>query len=223
MGDKKDNGKEVQWFKSFDLKGKGSGKKINIKYLAVLLLLGVMFMMIGSQFRDTGEPSALPVIQDDVEEEEPVTEAFSDNKPKELSTMSDYESFYESQLERALEQVVGISDVSVVVNLAESEKTVFKSNENISEQFTNETDREGGTREVEDRTKDSQVVTIRNGDKEEPLIIKTEKPDIRGVLVVAKGVENIQVKSWVIEAVSRVLDLPSHRISVLPKKTEEES
>ena len=50
------------------------------------------------------------------------------------------------------------------------------------------------------------------------LFLQTKKPEIRGVLVVAKGAENIQVKKWIIEAVTRALDVPSHRVAVMPKK-----
>jgi stage III sporulation protein AG len=51
-----------------------------------------------------------------------------------------------------------------------------------------------------------------------PVVVETKKPDIRGVLVVAKGAENIQVKKWIVEAVTRVLGVSSHRVSVVPKK-----
>lgn len=216
-----DNKQGSNWLQT--LTAKKTGRKLNIKYLFILLALGVLFMLIGSYMQDDDEPATAPV-QEENTEEEPSSEVFkTDDKPKEISSMSEYETFYETQLAKALEQVAGISDVSVVVNLAETEKTVFQTNQSLKEQITDETDSEGGTRQVSDKSKDEQVVIIRNGDKEEPLIIKTEKPDIRGVLVVAKGVENIQVKTWVVEAVSRVLDVPSHRVSVLPKKTKEES
>ena len=54
-------------------------------------------------------------------------------------------------------------------------------------------------------------------DKETPVVLRTEKPKVRGVLVVAKGVDNIQVKAMVKEAVIRLLDVPAHRVSVSPK------
>ena len=59
--------------------------------------------------------------------------------------------------------------------------------------------------------------------KRVPVVIETKKPAIRGVLVVAKGADNIQVKKWIIEAVTRSLDVPSHRVAVMPKKTKGES
>ncbi|WP_078597075.1 stage III sporulation protein AG [Evansella clarkii] len=214
--------KGPDWLKG--LSDKSRGKKLNIKYLFILMGAGVLFMLIGSFLQDDQEKEHEPVMERTASEEKAAEEVFkSDSKPKEITTMSDYESFYESQLERALEEVVGVSDVTVVVNLAETERTVYKTNENTKEQYTEETDREGGKREVKDKTRDEQVVIIRNGDREEPLIVKTEKPDIKGVLIVASGVDNIQVKTWVVEAVSRVLDVPSHRVSVLPKKTKGES
>lgn len=44
------------------------------------------------------------------------------------------------------------------------------------------------------------------------------KPKIVGVLVVAKGAEDIKVKTMIVEAVTRALDVPSHRVSVQPKQ-----
>ena len=37
------------------------------------------------------------------------------------------------------------------------------------------------------------------------LFLKQRKPEIKGVLVVAGGAENMQVKKWIIEAVTRAL------------------
>ncbi|MNC72064.1 hypothetical protein D3C75_1230700 [compost metagenome] len=51
-----------------------------------------------------------------------------------------------------------------------------------------------------------------------PLVVKTTKPKIRGVVVVAKGAENATVKKLISDAVERGLDVPAHRISVVPRK-----
>ncbi|SIB32256.1 stage III sporulation protein AG [Mycobacteroides abscessus subsp. abscessus] len=76
---------------------------------------------------------------------------------------------------------------------------------------------------MEDLSKEDQLVIIRDGEKEVPIVVETKKPVIRGVLVVAKGADNIQVKKWIIEAVTRSLDVPSHRVAVMPKKSKGES
>jgi stage III sporulation protein AG len=38
------------------------------------------------------------------------------------------------------------------------------------------------------------------------------------VLIVAKGADDVRVKKEIIEAVTRVLDVPSHRVAVSAKK-----
>lgn len=88
---------------------------------------------------------------------------------------------------------------------------------------TEETDKEGGKRSVTDQTSEEQIVMIRNGDQETPVVVQTKKPDIRGVLVVAQGVDNVQIKKTIIDAVTRVLDVPSYRVAVAPKKIKEDS
>jgi len=70
---------------------------------------------------------------------------------------------------------------------------------------------------VEDETKETKLVYVRQGDQEVPVLVQTKKPEVRGVFIIAKGVENATVKKWVVESVSKVLDVPTYRISVMPK------
>lgn len=217
-----DEQKDRQWLTTlFKKTDNGKGRKWPLHYVLLVGCIGVALMITGNLLTnstDEEEPT-LPVYQEDQEDEA----VFGTRASAEPNSMADYEIQYENQLKEALEQVVGLSDVSVMINLAETERYVYEKDTNTKVQNTDETDREGGTRQVEDHSREEQVVIIRNGDKEEPLLIQKEKPEVRGVLIVAKGVENAQIKSWVIEAVSRVLDVPSHRVSVMPKKTREDS
>ncbi|MCD8502269.1 MAG: stage III sporulation protein AG [Bacillaceae bacterium] len=218
-----DTDKQKQWFKNL-LQSNGDKKKKNSKlqYVAVVLFVGVALMLFGSFSKSTSPSEGMPVFKEEITKTDTIS-AFVNNKGEGHSdSMQDYEYQYEKQLKEALEQIAGVSEVSIMINLAETETQVFEKNSTVRQQNTDETDREGGTRKVEDLSRDDQVVIIRSGDKEEPLVVRTEKPTIRGVLVVANGVENIQVKTWVVEAVSRVLDVPSHRVSVLPKNPKGE-
>ncbi len=137
--------------------------------------------------------------------------------------MKIYEEQYENQLKEALEEIVGVRDVTVIVNVEATEQKVFERNTILKNQTTNEQDKEGGTRQVEDQSQEEQLVTVREGDEEVPVIIETKKPVIRGVLVVAGGAENMTVKNWIIESVTRVLDVPSHKVAVMPKKSKGDS
>src|SRR5690625_3965559 len=124
---------------------------------------------------------------------------------------------YQQDLETMLNKIQGVSEAEVMVNLDSSDVKVYERNLISGTQTTNEEDQSGGTRQVEDRTEDTQVVLVRQGDTEKPLLVQTKRPEVRGVFVVAKGAEQPSVKSWIIEAISSVLDVPSHRISVMPK------
>ena len=224
---KQDKEKESNsWFKKqFFKDDQSNSKKGKYIYLIVVLTVGTMIMLISNLFiNNESSQNALPTLKNNasIQTDENV-ETFGKKDSTGNSIIGDYERAYEVQLKEALDSIVGVSDVSVVVNVDATEKQVLEKNRKSQTQLTDETDREGGKRKVEDQSTDEQLVIIQNGEKEVPIVVETKKPAIRGVLVVAKGADNIQVKKWIVEAVTRSLDVPSHRVSVLPKKTKGES
>lgn len=190
-------------------------------YMLIVLVLGVIFMM-GSEFltkNESSSPSSTSIQTFGKTEEEPKdTETFGRKENNSEKSIADYERGFENEIKEALETIAGVKDVTVVVNVDATEKIVYKTNNVTQKQITDEIDREGGKRTVEDSSKDEQIVIVRNGEKEVPIVEETLKPEIRGVLIVAKGADNITVKKWIIEAVTRALDVPSHRVAVMPKK-----
>src|SRR5690606_29929566 len=96
-------------------------------------------------------------------------EVLGKNKPAHENEMiKDYESYYENQLKEALEQISGVSEVTVVVNIDATEKRILEKNKTIRSQETNEVDQQGGERKVLDQSEEEQLVIIREGDKEVP-------------------------------------------------------
>ncbi len=189
------------------------GKKLH--YFLIVLLVGVAFMLISDLWSsDRGAEVAEPVSGETQEE----IATFGSNQKEMDGSMIGYEDRYENQLKEALDQIVGVSDVLVVVNVEATESKVYEKKESTQVQSTGEEDKNGGKRSVEDKSHEEDLVIVRNGDKEVPIVKETKKPKVSGVLVVAKGADNIQIKKWIIEAVTRSLDVPSHRVSVLPKQ-----
>nr|WP_059171562.1 stage III sporulation protein AG [Bacillus sp. FJAT-27445] len=205
----------IEWLKNKLADGQPEGRKLKYQYMALVLSIGAGFMLIGNLFlpdRENSEAALLASTEPDSQE----IAAFGQKKRK--TTATDYERAYESQLKEALEEMLGVGEVTVMVNLDSTESKVLEKNTVTKRQMTNERDPNGGTREVEDASVDEQLVIIRNGEKEEPIVIETKKPEIRGVLVVARGADNIEVKKRIIEAVTRALGVPSHRVAVMAKK-----
>ncbi|WP_245835732.1 stage III sporulation protein AG [Virgibacillus ndiopensis] len=201
--------------KKLDSKIRNPSKKTG--YLIVIGLIGLLLLILGNAFSTSqkeGQQDIAPVKQQT--EETAAKSTFSDKKST-TSNVSELEGSFEKDLQEMLEKIQGVSEVEVMVNLNSTKVKVYEKNLITGQQVTDEEDKTGGTRKIEDNTKETQVVLVRQGDKEVPLLIQTKKPDVRGVFVVAKGVDHATVKKWVIEAVSRVLDVPTHRVSVMPK------
>ncbi|MEN1970127.1 stage III sporulation protein AG [Lentibacillus sp. N15] len=187
-----------------------------IKYLIVIGLLGLLLVIISNAFTASSDKGKESAIQPDQPEQES-TSTFS-KKESTTTDVGELEATYEKDLETMLDKIQGVSEAEVMVNLDSSKVKVYEKNLITGQQTTDESDKNGGTREVEDDSQETETVLVRQGDKEVPLLIQTKKPDVRGVFIVAKGVDHATVKKWVIEAVARVLNVPVHQVSVMPKK-----
>lgn len=193
-----------------------------LQYIVVLFMLGVVLMIVSNFFRDEPKQqmlSAATEIAADTETEE----VFGHKEQQEPLTIAEYEKRYAEQLKETLEAIVGVNNVSVMINVDTTAVKVYEKNISAKNQVTNETDSEGGKRTVEDLSKDEQIVIVRSGDAETPVLVNMKKPAIRGALIVAEGAENIHVKKMIVDAATKVLDVPVHKVAVLPKKLEEES
>ncbi|MCP3032977.1 stage III sporulation protein AG [Halobacillus sp. A1] len=179
------------------------------KYFIIIGIIGVLFILMSNWFQ-TPDTSSPPPVESD-------SETLSQEVEETSLSVEQLESEFESQLKPLLENIQGVSEVELMINLSATEEKVYDKNLIIGKQTTKETDKNGGEREIEDYSKEQQLVLVRQGDQEVPLLTKTNKPEVSGVFVTAKGVEQMKVKEWVVDAVSKVLDVPSHRVSVLPK------
>ncbi|EEK71631.1 stage III sporulation protein AG [Bacillus mycoides] len=184
--------------------------------MLVLLILGIA-LMFSSNFLSP-KKEEVPVFKEKTSQsQDKDVPTFGQKNNDNMSNVEKYEKAYEQELKASLEEIAGVKDVTIKVNLDSSEEKILEKNTVKRSQTTGETDKAGGKREVEDESLDEKTVIIREGDKETPIVLRTEKPKVRGVLVVAKGVDNIQIKAMVKEAVTRLLDVPAHRVSVSPK------
>ncbi|SFC41610.1 stage III sporulation protein AG [Bacillus sp. OV322] len=216
----KDDKGPLYWLSKLVRKdGDKNGKKPQMYvYVLIVILFGAGIMMISNLMsqRQSGDSASTAVFSNQSEKTD--VAAFGRKDDSGSKTTKNYEKNLQNELKDALESIAGVEDVKVIVYADSSERKVFERNKTTQKQVTDETDKEGGKRTVEDTSVDDQLVIIKGGEKEGPIVSETQKPKISGVLVVAKGAENMQVKKWIIEAVTRSLDVPSYRVSVMPKK-----
>ncbi len=184
------------------------------QYILIVLGLGVAMMLVQNLF-DT--PDTSPVTSMDKKDKK-AESTFSFKKSGDPSSVRAMEDHYENQLKELLDEMVGVKDSTVVVTLDSTVKKIYEKDVNRQSSTTDETDQHGGERKSTSNQSEEKVVIIQDGEGEHPIIVTTEMPEVRGVAVLAGGAENLQVKQWIIDVVTRVFDVPSHRVSVMPKK-----
>jgi len=110
----------------------------------------------------------------------------------------------EKRLEKILSKIRGVEDVEVMITYDGTGKR----------SYVREVSREQMKDEHKSSTSEStSVVTA----KDTPVIETEVYPQVRGVLVVAKGVQSAGVREQIVLAVKAVLDVEEHRIGVFAK------
>lgn len=188
-------------------------KKLDRKRIIIITfaMVGILLILFSNLLTKENVPE-LAVVK-----EEDESESVAKMKEPFTTDINEMEEQYEQDLQTMLNKIKGVTEVEVMVNIDSTNIQQYEKDVVFGAQTTVETDQSGGQRTVEDETKETKVVFVRQGDEEVPVLLKTEKPPIRGVFIIAKGVESATMKQSVVEAVSRVLDVPTYRISVLPK------
>lgn len=200
--------------------GRGAeGKKTasTFRWLLILGLVGIAIMLFNSfvnvkQMEPNGEGSREP----------PMMQEIADSAGSAGGTGNDDFSSIEMTLEgktkEILEKIVGVGAVDVLVTIDSTEEIVVQRNIKDSQELTEESDADGGKRHITQYTRDGQIVTYEASGSEQPIVTKKIKPKVRGVLIVARGAENKTVKSLIVDAVEKGLNVPAYRISVVPRK-----
>jgi stage III sporulation protein AG len=126
----------------------------------------------------------------------------------------DYETEEENKLKSTLEQIDGVGKVTVMLTIDGSEEQIPAVNINGSTSNTKEKDNAGGTRETTQQNNGSTIVTTSDGSKNTPLIVKTKKPKIMGVVVIAEGAKDRTMELKIIQAVTKLYNIQTDKVSV---------
>ncbi len=209
------------WFKRVEQwigGGSGGAKKISVfRWLIILGLVGVAIVLFSSFV------NVKKVDNENIGREPPSsnpTQATFQNTDSQVDSFGSIEEVFENNIKEILEKIVGVGTVDVLVTVDSTEEMVIQRNVKDSQQTSQENDANGGKRNTTQYTRDGEIVTYESSGNETPIVTKKVKPQIRGVLIVAKGAENKVVRELVIDAVGKGLNVPSYRISVVPRKQE---
>ena len=124
------------------------------------------------------------------------------------------ESNLETRLEEILSQIQGVGEVKVLLNYSESSEVVAMYNETSRSSNTQETDTEGGTRTIQETDTQKDIIYQEENGEKTPITQKIVQPKIEGAIITAKGANQANVKTNIIQAVEAVTGLATHKIQV---------
>jgi stage III sporulation protein AG len=136
------------------------------------------------------------------------------------SDLAQAEKELEQRLESVLSSVAGAGDVKVTITMASGAEHYYAQNQSRQDRTIEEKDQSGGNRQTTEVNEEDNLVLVSSvsGGKEEPVLIKSTRPEIAGVLVLSEGARDPGLREKLVHAVVTVLDIPVHKVSVLPKK-----
>ncbi|MBO5143307.1 MAG: stage III sporulation protein AG [Clostridia bacterium] len=124
----------------------------------------------------------------------------------------------EEKMANILSLINGAGKVDVLITYSSGSEQIPMYNTKQNTIITEESDKAGGTRKTEEVSNEQNIIFNENGNVKTPVLKQTINPQIVGVLVVADGAENINIKENIINAVKAALDVPSHRVQVFARK-----
>lgn len=179
-----------------------------VRNLALLILFGLALMLLGNLRGDQEQPAVGL-------QASPANGVITPVQ----SNYDDYVDELERQVTLAVTQIAGVGNVVVVIVPKTSEVSVLA--EEITERESEspaDGGEEGSVRYERSVTRRPITVTGEDGRRQEPVLLYTEKPEIGGALIVADGARDPRIQYRIVRAVSTVLDIPPHRVEVVPKK-----
>lgn len=183
------------------------GKNKNTGTLIILILIGVL-LIIGSNFFKNQTTENTSAVQ----------QSNANNQSNTDDSTKVYEEQLQNQLKKTLENIQGVGKVDVMIYFGSGEEEVPAVNVNDSTNNIEENDNNGGKRNTTEKNNSSTVVITNNGDKNEPLILKTYKPQITGVCIVAEGAGDKYIKLQLTEAVINLFNVPVDKVNVYAMK-----
>lgn len=124
----------------------------------------------------------------------------------------------ENKLKNILSKIDGVGKVDVLLTYSESNKVLAMYNEDSTENDTEEKDEQGGNRKISQTSTKKEVIYQEINGEKVPVTQSVSSPKMEGALIIAKGANNMQTKTNIVQAVEAVTGLPTHKIQVFEMK-----
>lgn len=182
-------------------------KKIKKDQLLIIFLAGILLLVIslpaGKKSSRYGEENGI-----------------RGSTPKEEYSQDEYLYNLERRLERALSQMAGVGDVTVMITLKSSAEKVVEKDLDTAKEAVTESDSQGGARSTQNNSHRETTVYADGNTQGEPYVSKEISPQIEGVVVIAGGGGDSVVKQNITEAVQVLFGIDTHKIRIMKKSSK---
>ena len=180
------------------------GNKKNIQNLVIILIFGLIIVITANFFMSSDTPSPGYI------------EVATNSGQNVNNSGLGYEERLKQELADVLSEIEGAGSVKAMIYFDAGNEVIPAFNENDSTKVTEENDGNGGKRVTNEDTNSTSVVTTSEGGGNKPFILKEVKPKITGVIVIAEGAKNPEVKYKLYEAVKTIFSIEQYKVNVYP-------
>lgn len=131
------------------------------------------------------------------------------------TNLESYVSGLEEKLEKILSRTAGVGEARVCIVAGNKGKSIVHTQVNTADNITEETDAGGGSRRVQEKTRDEDVVFTQENGRSTPFVEEELVPEIQGVIIIAQGAGDASVVSDITQAASALLGISVNKIKVL--------
>ena len=198
-------------FKNLFAKKEGQRNKRRLENLAVFIVILVITLIVINVIWN-GDDQNDEDNKQTTDANKRLAQTYQNSKTEEVSNNSQDDMVI--RLEEILSNIRGVGKVKVMITYAETSKTMPVYNEESSEENTEETDSEGGTRKVTQTDVRKEVIYEEDDNGKKLITQSVISPTIEGAIITAEGANDPAVKTNIIQAVGAVTGLATHKIQV---------
>lgn len=137
-----------------------------------------------------------------------------------LETYDRYSEYLERKLGSILQNMNGAGKVEVFITLHDAGSTIVEKDISYRRNNDSKKDGETTTSSAEYEDKQETIYTVDENGNEVPFVAKQILPSIEGVLIVAQGGDNENVKNQMKKAVLSLFELDEHKITIVKMKSK---
>ena len=192
-------------------------KKMKKDQWLILFLAGVLLLVVAMP---TGKSSSKTVKQQNAQTEIAQTNGTGSGE-------SDYEKTLETRLAQILEGMEGVGNVQVMITFRDQGESIVEKDVTMREDTQEGEQKEGETDTVNGGSGSCEnsetTVYARSDGDETPFVNRAILPKIDGVLIVAEGGDDSEVRKNISESVEALFGLDAHKIKIVKMKTKGDS